>query len=166
MAEEYVSIDELANRVIRDMTQYSDEVVNRSKEVAKAVRNQMKPMLEERSPIRKYSTNTQIVKRIIVHRGENVPKAVRQIKEEKYQPGYFKRGWVQGIVKVNNHRELYGVYNKNIPTIPHLLNTTHDIVAHDIKYYNAAAGTQLITDVQNWGEKELERRLSEFLEKE
>ena len=166
VADEYVSIDELAERVIRDMTQYSDEVVKKSKEAAKAVRNQMKPMLEERSPIRKYSTNTQVIKRIIVHRGENVPKAVHQIKEEKYQPGYFKRGWTHGIVKVNSHRELYGVYNKNIPTIPHLLNTTHDIVAHGIKYFNAATGTRIITDVQNWGERELERRLSEFLERE
>ena len=39
VADEYVSIDELADRIIRAMTQYSDEVVKKSKEAAKAVRN-------------------------------------------------------------------------------------------------------------------------------
>lgn len=130
VAEEYVSIDELADRIIRDMTQYSDEVVKKSKEAAKAVRNQMKPMLEERSPIRKYSTNTQVIKRIIVHRGENVPKAVHQIKEEKYQPGYFKKGWAYGNIRLRDGREIYGVRNRNMPTVTHLLNFGHALFAH------------------------------------
>ena len=37
---EYVSVDELAARVIRDMTQYSEEVKKKSQEAAKAVRGQ------------------------------------------------------------------------------------------------------------------------------
>ena len=48
MADEYVSIDELAERVIRDMSQYSDEVVKKSREAAKAVRNQMKKQVLKR----------------------------------------------------------------------------------------------------------------------
>ena len=88
---EYVSVDELAERVIRDMSQYSNEVVERSRAVAKTVRNEMKPKLEAVSPIRHYSTNTQVVKRIIVHRSPNVPRAIKQVKEEKTKLSISKR---------------------------------------------------------------------------
>ena len=162
---EYVSVDELAERVIRDMSQYSNEVVERSRAVAKTVRNEMKPKLEAVSPIRHYSTNTQVVKRIIVHRSPNVPRAIKQVKEEKYQPGYFKRGWAYGNIRLRDGREIYGVRNRNMPTVTHLLNFDHVLFAHK-KLVGKVEGTSLVDDVQNWGARELERRLSEFLERE
>lgn len=165
VADEYVSIDELAERVIRDMSQYSDEVVKKSREAAKAVRNQMKPMVENKSPVRHYSTHTQTVSRIIVHRGPGVPKAVKQVKEEKYQPGYFKRGWAYGNIRLRDGREIYGVRNRNMPTVTHLLNFDHALFAHR-KLVGKVEGTSLVDDVQDWGARELERRLSEFLERE
>lgn len=165
VAEEYVSIDELAERLIRDMSQYTDEVVKKSKDAALAVRNQMKPMVEERSPVRVYSTNTQVVKRIIVHRVPGVTAAVRQVKESKYQPGYFKQGWAYGNIKLKNGREIYGVRNKAMPTVTHLLNFDHNLLTHG-KYRGVVEGTSFVDEVQNWGVRELERRLSEFLERE
>ena len=162
---EYVSVDELAERVIRDMSQYSNEVVERSRAVARAVRNEMKPKLEAVSPIRHYSTNTQVVKRIIVHRSPNVPRAIKQVKEEKYQPGYFKKGWAYGNIRLRDGREIYGVRNRNMPTVTHLLNFDHALFAHK-KLVGKVEGTSLVDDVQNWGARELERRLSEFLERE
>lgn len=165
VADEYVSIDELAERVIRDMSQYSDEVVKKSREAAKAVRNQMKPMVENKSPVRRYSTHTQTVSRIIVHRSPGVPKAVKQVKEEKYQPGYFKQGWAYGNIKLKNGREIYGVRNRAMPTVTHLLNFNHNLITHG-KFRGEVPGTGFVEEAQNWGIRELERRLSEFLERE
>lgn len=163
---DYVSIDGMSERILRDMGQYTDEVVSRSRQEAIAVRNAMKPMLEAASPIRHYSTNTQTVRRIVVHRNPpSVPKAVKEIKAAKYQPGYFKVGWNYGNIKAGRNREIYGVKNKNMPTVVHLVNFTHDIVAHGMRYINAAHGSNLVDNVQNWGARELERRLSEFLER-
>ena len=162
---EYVSVDELAERVIRDMSQYSNEVVERSRAVAKTVRNEMKPKLEAVSPTRHYSTNTQVVKRIIVHRSPNVPRAIKQVKEEKYQPGYFKQGWAYGNIRLRDGREIYGVRNRNMPTVTHLLNFDHALCSHK-KLVGKVEGTSLVDDVQNWGARERERRLSEFLERE
>ena len=162
---EYVSVDELAERVIRDMSQYSNEVVERSRAVAKAVRNEMKPKLEAVSPVRHYSTNTQVVKRIIVHRSANVPRAIKQVKEEKYQPGYFKQGWAYGNIKLKNGREIYGVRNRAMPTVTHLLNFNHNLITHG-KFRGEVQGTGFVEEAQNWGIRELERRLSEFLERE
>ena len=125
----------------------------------------MKPMVEEKSPVRVYSTNTQVVKRIIVHRVPGVTAAVRQVKEAKYQPGYFKQGWAYGNIKLKNGREIYGVRNRAMPTVTHLLNFNHNLLTHG-KFRGVVRGTGFVDEVQDWGARELERRLSEFLERE
>ncbi len=165
MADENVNIDELAEKLIRDMSQYTDDVVKKSEKAAKAVRNQMKPMVEEKSPVRAYSTHTQVVKRIIVHRVPGVTSAVKQVKEDKYQPGYFKQGWDYGKIKLKNGREIYGVRNKNMPTVTHLLNFDRNLITHG-QFRRIVKGTGFVDEVQDWGTRELERRLSEFLNKE
>lgn len=161
---EYVSVEEVSERVIRDMSQYSREVVEKAQQTAKAVRNEMKPKLEETSPVRHYSTNTQVVKRIIVHRSPSVPKAVKQVKEPKYQPGYFKQGWAYGNIRLRNGREIYGVRNRNMPTVTHLINFDHALFVHR-QLAGKVEGSGFVDEVQNWGVRELERRLSEFLER-
>ena len=125
----------------------------------------MKPMVENKSPVRHYSTHTQTVSRIIVHRGPSVPKAVKQVKEEKYQPGYFRQGWAYGNIKLKNGREIYGVRNRAMPTVTHLLNFNHNLITHG-KFRGEVQGTGFVEEAQNWGIRELERRLSEFLERE
>lgn len=165
VADENVNIDELAEKLIRDMSQYTDDVVKKSEKAAKAVRNQMKPMVEEKSPVRAYSTHTQVVKRIIVHRVPGVTSAVKQVKEDKYQPGYFKQGWDYGKIKLKNGREIYGVRNKNMPTVTHLLNFDRNLITHG-QFRRIVKGTGFVDEVQDWGTRELERRLSEFLNKE
>lgn len=166
MMADNVSVDELAERVIRDMTQYSEEVKKKSREAAKAVRDQMKPMVESKSPIRKYSTHTQTVKKIMVYRSPpEVPRAIKRVKENKYQPGYFKQGWTYGTITMKKGREIYGVRNKNMPTVTHLLNFNHNLLTHG-KFRGEVQGTGFVDEVQNWGARELERRLSEFLDRE
>lgn len=54
VADEYVNIDELTECVIIDMSQNSDEVVQKSREAAVTARNQMKPMVENKSPVQQY----------------------------------------------------------------------------------------------------------------
>ena len=122
-------------------------------------------MVENKSPVRHYSTHTQTVSRIIVHRGPSVPKAVKQVKEEKYQPGYFRQGWAYGNIKLKNGREIYGVRNRAMPTVTHLLNFNHNLITHG-KFRGEVQGTGFVEEAQNWGIRELERRLSEFLERE
>lgn len=161
---DYVSIEELSTRVIRDMSQYSDETVQRAREAAKDVRKEMKPRLEAVSPVRHYSTNTQVVSRIIVHRSNSVPRAVKQVKEARYQPGYFKTGWAYGNIRLRDGREIYGVRNKNMPTVTHFLNFDHSLFTHG-RAAGTVKGTGFVDDVQNWGISELDRRLSEFLER-
>lgn len=180
MVADYINLDELASCMIRDMSQYSDEVVKKSEETAKAVRNQMKPMLEAKSPVRQYSKNTQVVKRIVVHRVPGVAKAVRETKEAKNQPGYFKQGWAYGNIKLKNGREIYGVRNRAMPTVTHLLNFGHNLISHksyrgsvgpvvrntDNKHTGNVGDEGFVDAVQSWGMEELDRRLSEFLDKE
>lgn len=162
---EYASVEELSAALMRDMGQYTEETVEKAQTAAKEVRSLMKPKLEAVSPVRKYSTNTQVVKKIIVHRSPSVPKAVKEVKADKYQPGYFKQGWAYGLIRTKDGREIYGVRNKNMPTVVHLLNFGHDLFTHG-RLRGKVSGSELVDDVQSWGEQELERRLSEFLERE
>ena len=52
-----------------------------------------------------------------------------------------------------------------MPTVTHLINFDHDLVVHGIMN-GVVHGSGFVDAVQEWAERELDKRLSEFLEKE
>ncbi len=151
----------LGEQIYSDILKYTSEVRLKASSAACDIQKQMVKMAEERSPVREYP---KVVRRITVHRSANAPKAVKQVKEGRYQPGYFKKGWTSGTVKTKSGR-IYGARNRNMPTVTHLLNFDHILIAHG-RAAGTVYGSGFLDDVQDWGEKELDRRLSEFLDKE
>lgn len=157
--------DTLGEQIFRDIVSYTNEVKNKSHKTAAEIQKAMIPRITAASPIRHYSTHTQEVKRIVVHRHPpTIPKATKQVKEDKYQPGYFKKGWVKGNIKTKTGK-LYGVRNENMPTVVHLVNFGHDLISHGVGV-GIVQGSFIVDKVEAWAEKELDAKLSEFLEKE
>lgn len=157
--------DDFSNKMFSDIVNYTSDVVEKAEDAAKKISKDMAAMAEEASPVRHYSTHTQTVKRIVVHRAPpTVPKAIREVKDDKYQPGYFKKGWTTGQIKLKNGK-IFGARNRNMPTVTHLLNFDRNLITHG-QFRRIVKGTGFVDEVQDWGTRELERRLSEFLNKE
>lgn len=155
----------LGEQIYTDMLAYTEDVLQKADRAAKDIQRQMLPMAESASPVRRYSTHTQVVSNITVHRKPpTVLRAVHQKAADKYQPGYFKSGWAKGTIKIDGGR-LYGVRNKHMPTVTHLLNFDHDLVVHGVRS-GSVNGTGFVDAVQEWAEQEFDSRLSEFLDKE
>lgn len=150
----------LGEQIYSDILNYTSGVKKSAEFIAEDIQKQMVKKAEEASPKREYPS---VVRRITVHRSKNVPKAKKEIKADYFQPGYFRKGWTTGSIKTKNGK-IYGARNRNMPTVTHLLNFEHNIIAHG-EYKGVVPETKFVDNVQEWGEKELDRRLSEFLEK-
>lgn len=174
----------MSDDILTSILDYSTAIIDESHDIANDIQKQMLTKIQQVTPVRKYSTNTQVVKRIIVHRSPPaVPKAIRQEKAAKYQPGVTRESWkrlttnnlganVHSILQSNigsnirsDHktRTIYAVRNTTRWSIIHLINFDHDTVAHKIKYIESSKGSNFVTEVQEWGKRELERRLQEIL---
>ncbi len=157
--------DTLGDQIYKDILAYTNDVVRKADKAAKEIQRQMVPMATNASPVRQYSTHTQEVSNITVHRSPPaVRRAVHRKAPEKFQPGYFRSGWTVGTIAIANGK-LYGVRNKHMPTVTHLINFDHDLVVHGIRN-GVVHGSGFVDAVQEWAERELDKRLSEFLEKE
>ncbi|MGN0508566.1 MAG: hypothetical protein ACI4GX_04980 [Ruminococcus sp.] len=150
----------LGDQIFNDILNYTNDVKKKAHSAALDIEKQMVKMAEADSPVREYP---KVVKRITVHRSPNCPKAVRVVKPANFQPGYFKKGWTTGTIKTKSGR-LYGARNRNMPTVTHLLNFDHNIITHGA-YRGVVHGTHFVDKIEEWGEQELDRRLSEFLER-
>ncbi|WP_432651529.1 hypothetical protein [Huintestinicola sp.] len=149
----------LSEQIFNDILKYTNDVKKKAHSAALDIEKQMVKMAENASPVREYP---KVVKRITVRRSPGSPKAVKVIQPERYQPGYFKKGWVTGTIKTKSGR-LYAARNKNMPTVTHLLNFDHKLITHRV-CRGVVYGTHFVEKIQDWGERELDRRLSEFLE--
>ena len=151
----------LGEQIYSDILNYTNGVKKSAEFIAEDIQKQMVKKAEEASPTRQYPA---VVRKITVHRSKAAPKAIKEIRPDRFQPGYFKQGWTTGTIKTKSGR-LYGVFNKNMPTVTHLLNFNHNLITHG-KFRGEVQGTGFVEEAQNWGIRELERRLSEFLERE
>lgn len=178
----------MSNDILTSILEYSESLVDEAHDIANDIQVQMLSKIKQVTPIRNYSKNTQIVKRIIVHRSPNVPKAIREEKNWKYQPGVTKESWKRlttnvlgtfypvysyslqqstigtNIRSTRSPRTIYAVRNTTRWSIIHLINFTHDTVAHNKTYLDSSKGSNFVTEVQNWGERELKRRLQEIFD--
>ena len=165
LTEVVIVADDFSNKMFSDIVNYTSDVVEKAEDAAKKISKDMAAMAEVASPVRHYSTHTQTVKRIVVHRAPpTVPKAIREVKDDKYQPGYFKKGWTTGQIKLKNGK-IFGARNRNMPTVVHLVHFGHNLITHG-KGGGIVQGSYLLDHVQEWGEREFERQIDEFLDKE
>ncbi len=148
----------------------SDRVVKQTradveKKTSKAIRHTQDDMLSRiiaASPVRHYSTHTQVVSHITVHRSRNAARAVHVAAPEKEQPGYFKAGWVRGTLKTKSGK-IYGVRNKNMHTVPHLLNFDRRYFSHR-HYIEILEGSGFMDRISEDAQRELDAELEQFLE--
>lgn len=176
----------MSNDILTSILEYSESLVDEAHDIANDIQEKMLEKIVNVTPVRKYSTHTQVVSRIIVHRSEpNVPKAIRERKDSKYQPGTTRQSWkrlttnnlgsnvyslLQSSIGSNirspgaKTRTVYAVRNTTRWSIIHLINFTHDTVAHNKTYLDSSKGSNFVTEVQNWGERELKRRLQEIFD--
>ena len=150
----------LGEQIYSDILNYTNGVKKNSESIVKDIQKQMVKKAEEASPTRQYPA---VVRKITVHRSKAAPKAIKEIRPDRFQPGYFKQGWTTGTIKTKSGR-LYGACNKNMPTVTHLLNFDHNLITHG-QHWGVVHGSHFVDKVEEWGEKELDGRLSEFLEK-
>lgn len=176
---------QMTDDILTSILDYSQAIVDESHDIAKDIQKQMLNKIIERTPVRDYSTHTQEVSRIIVHRHDpDVPMAIREIKADKYQPGTTRDSWQRLTTYVlggaefsikhsrvgfttrekSQTRTIYAIRNVTRWSIIHLLNFNHDTVAHGVRYLESTEGSNFVTDVQNWGKKELDRRLKEYFD--
>lgn len=179
----------IVDDMIRDMTAYTEEVKENAHRIAKNIRNRdMVQKLTDLSPVRNYSTHTQVVSEIIVHRNKEyrnidgrymntggdeysalsglkiAKKAIHKEKGEQYQPGYFKKGWVKhDLHSRDRYKTIYGVRNKNIPTVVHLLNYDHELITHN-KHRGVVHGTGFVDNVSDEAMQKFDSEFTAWLE--
>lgn len=152
------------SHMFEDMVSYTKEVSEQAHSAAKSIQKEMKAAIIENSPVRQYPA---VVRKIDVHRHPpQIPKAIKSVRPSKYQPGAYKNdGWRTATKHLKGSgRVLYGVSNKKY-TLTHLIDLGHKGIAHG-KYFGEVEGLGFVEKVQEWGEKQLDGKLKEFLKKE
>lgn len=142
------------------------DVNKKAAKAARTVQNDMLAKITAATPVRHYSTHTQVVSEIILHRNVNNPKAVKKVKAAEYQPGYLKSGWKKGTLKTKRAgvEKIYDVYNEHNPTVPHLLNFDHDLYSHG-NFVGVVHGTGFMDKISDEAQAQLNAELSTFLER-
>lgn len=168
MSETYYC--EIGKEITRDMEKWTRENVGEVETAAKKIQHQMKRKLDEVSPVRDYPYNNGTVMKIIVFRSKNNKKAIK--KPAEHQPGTFKKtGWLNVKLKENfrapngSVRFIYAVRKKDFPTMVHLLNFDHDLIAHGKRTGVVVHGSSFVSDVQKWGVNELDKKIKEVFGK-
>ncbi|MCC8042419.1 MAG: hypothetical protein LIO69_02710 [Oscillospiraceae bacterium] len=160
----------ITEQIFDGIVSYNNNTVQAAAAAARRIQREMLAEVTAVSPVRKYPTpehDTGVVKEITVHRNPPaVPKAVHTEKAAYYQPGYFKAGWAS---KTNTYKDSgakrYFVYNKNMPTVTHLLNFDHVLVTHGA-LRGVVHGSRFLDDVQEKAMNEFENELSRIYHKE
>lgn len=177
----------MGDDLLKSILTYTQSLSSEAHVAAKEIQAEMKERIEIATPIRNYSTHTQVVSKIVAHRNPpTVLRAVKQVKNDKYQPGTTKKSWK--YLTTNNlfggtsralrqsrigatlstdtsPRTIYAIRNTTRWSIIHLLNATHDTVSHKVRYIESSKGSGFVTKVQEWGQAELDKRLSKIIEK-
>ena len=157
-----------AGEIYKSMVTYTQEVRAKAEQAAKEIQKEMKAKLlnGETTPKRAYPTkahDTGVVMEITRNRIGNTP-AVHTKKKDSCQPGMMRKGWVVKDLKIKDNSIIYGVRNKNMPTVVHLVNFDHELITHGA-VRGTVHGTGFVDEVSEWGRNELDRELDEFLER-
>lgn len=135
----------LATELEKDLREYSETIKSDCEKIAKEVQADMLAAIPSRTPVGLGNRN-----------------------------GHLKDGWVKGNIKVRDKDAmLYGVRSKNKPTVVHLVNFPHRIIALE---YRGASGSPLlyraekgmtkgnpfVDEVQDEGIRELDERLRRY----
>ena len=156
-----VGRDDLGSQIFYDIVGYTDEVLEKANAAAADIqKTMMLPEIEQLSPVRKGEESTVSIK------GAQAPVPVSLLTNRKApKSGGFSKSWVRATIKGKDKETIYAVRNKQYRLV-HLLNFDHRHFSHG-KYtsdtHQAHAG--FVDEVQRHAEEELDRRITDILER-
>lgn len=163
----------LSQNVMYSILEYTEAIHDDAIDAAQDIQKEMLNKIIDRTPVRDYPWNGGVI----------------STRADKYQPGVTKRGWIRvtnpgvlndtnnyamkqsrigsNIVKDSQPRTVFAIRNKyRAPTI-HLINFGHDLILEKRKkrtYLGNVKGLYFVSEVQEWGRNELDKRIKQILE--
>ncbi len=140
-------MNDIGEQIIKDMQKWSAE---KDKEVDKAMSEIQKKM--------KIDLEFQRSKR-------EKEQSVYPDRRHKTEPGTMRQNWGNvTLTKMVKNTKIKAVRNKALPTVVHLVNFGHTIKSHG-RTVGEYKGNDFVSDVQEWGNKELDKKIREIYEK-
>lgn len=135
--------------MLRDIAMYAQSTVEDCQNIAKEVQEKMKTDIAPVTPVGKGD------------RG-----------------GHLRDGWTAATIRLRNSSavtvgsstvnldsKLYAVRNRKKPQLVHLVNFPHRIVVHGQDTGRKTAGNPFVDRISEEGQRELDRRLTEYFER-
>ncbi len=162
MNDDYMGNEHLCDAILGDIKKWTGEKQKEIEKSARKIQNQIKQKLEETTPVENYPYNNGVKMEIVVQRRKKI-KAIKAHAER--QPGLMKSGWTKATLKNKDKKYVIGVRNKAVPSLVHLVNFDHRVVAHKKDTGVMYHGSHFVDKVQEWGQKEFEKEIEKILNK-
>ncbi len=136
--------DNIGKQIIKDMQEWSAEKEKKVDKAMSEIQKEMKAKLEAHKSEREKDQGA--------HPNRNY----------KTAPGTMRQNWGNATLnKMVKDAKIKAVRNKVLPSVVHLVNFNHMIKAHG-RIVGEYKGTNFVTDVQEWGNKELDKKIKEI----
>lgn len=137
--------ENIGEQIIKDMEQWSADKEKQLDKAMSKIQKDMKLNLEfQRSDREK-------------------EQSVYPNRKHKTEPGTMRKNWINiSLSRLGKTQgKIKAVRNKAMPTVVHLINFDHMIKAHG-RIVGEYKGNSFVSDVQEWGNKELEKKIREI----
>lgn len=163
----------LSQNVMYSILEYTEAIHDDAIDAAQDIQKEMLNKIIDRTPVRDYPWNGGFI----------------GTREEKYQPGVTKQSWIRvknpgvlndqknyamrqsrigaNIIKDSQPRTVFAIRNKRRAPLIHLLNFGHELILEKDKkrrYSGKVKGLYFVSEVQEWGRNELDRRIKQILD--
>lgn len=137
--------ENIGEQIIKDMTKWSAEKDKQVLSAMSEIQKQMKLNLEFQRSKRE------------------IQQSVYPNRHYKTEPGTMRENWANASLSHLGKwkAQVKAVRNKAMPTVVHLVNFGHIVKAHG-RIVGEYKGNNVVTDVQEWGVKELEKKIKEI----
>lgn len=135
----------IGEQIIEDMRQWSAEKEKQLEKAMSKIQRDMKLNLEFQRSSREKE------------------QSVYPNRKHKTEPGTMRKNWANASLSRLGRQnvKIKAVRNKAMPTVVHLVNFGHAVKAHG-RIVGEYKGNGFVSDVQEWGNKELEKKIREI----
>lgn len=134
----------IGEQIIKDMQEWSEEKQKQTEKAMSGIQKEMKMQLEA------------------IRSDREMEQAVYPNRKHATEPGTMRKNWANATLsKMVKDTKIKAVRNKAMPTVVHLVNFNHMIKAHG-RIVGEYTGSGFVSDVQEWGVKELEKKIREI----
>ena len=162
----------LGHDIMYSILEYSEAINEDAIDAAQDIQKKMLKKITDRTPVRHYPWNGGVI----------------GTRGDKYQPGVTKRSWTRvknpgvlndrnnyamrqsrigaNIVKDSQPRTVFAIRNTKRAPIIHLLNFGHELIlgrSEKRRHSGEVKGLYFVSEVQEWGRNELDKRIKEIL---